>query len=66
MIESLIVDQVKITVYGNAAVATSRFAIKAKEENGNRADEIGRATDTWVKQNGKWMCVAAHSSEIKG
>lgn len=63
-IESLVVDEEKIGVYGDAAVASSRFVVKAREENGKRADEVGRATDVWVKLNGKWMCVAAHSSII--
>jgi hypothetical protein len=25
----------------------------------------GRFTDTWVRLNGKWLCVATHSSLIK-
>jgi ketosteroid isomerase-like protein len=64
-IESLVTDQFKILVYGDAAVASSRFVLKGKDENGKSVEEIGRATDVWVKQNGKWMCVAAHSSPIK-
>ena len=64
-IESLVTDQFKILVYGDAAVASSRFVLKGKDENGKSVEEIGRATDIWVKQNGKWMCVAAHSSRIK-
>jgi len=64
-IESLVTDQFKILVYRDAAVASSRFVLKAKDENGKSIEEIGRATDVWVKQNGKWICVAAHSSPIK-
>jgi ketosteroid isomerase-like protein len=64
VIESLAVDEEKITIYGDAAVATSRFVLKARDQDGKRADEVGRATDVWVKQDGKWMCVAVHSSII--
>ncbi|HZR06712.1 MAG TPA: nuclear transport factor 2 family protein [Candidatus Udaeobacter sp.] len=64
-IDSLVTDEFKIFVYGDAAVASSRFVLKGKDENGKPIEEIGRATDFWIKQNGKWMCVAAHSSPIK-
>jgi len=64
-IDSLVTDEFKILVYGDAAVASSRFVLKGRNENGKPIEEIGRATDVWVKQNGKWMCVAAHSSPIK-
>lgn len=64
-IDSLVTDEFKILIYGDAAVASSRFVLKGRDENGKPIDEIGRATDVWVKQNGKWMCVAAHSSPIK-
>ena len=63
-IESLVTDQFKVLVYGDAAVASSRFVLKAKDESGTLIEEIGRATDFWVKENGRWMCVAAHSSVI--
>lgn len=64
-IESLVTDQFKIVVYGDAAVASSRFIVKGKDESGKPFEQTGRATDFWVKQNGKWLCVAAHSSPIK-
>jgi ketosteroid isomerase-like protein len=64
-IESLVTDEFKILVYGDAAVASSRFVLKAKDEHGKQIEEIGRATDVWVRENGRWMCVAAHSSPIK-
>ena len=63
-IESLVTDQFKILVYGDAAVASSRFVLKAKDEDGTLIEDIGRATHFWVKENGRWMCVAAHASVI--
>ncbi len=65
IIDSLVTDQFKIVVYGDAAVASSRFILKGKDENGKPFEQTGRATDFWVKQNDQWLCVAAHSSPIK-
>lgn len=64
-IKSLHVDQVRTDMYDNdhAAVVTERFKV-VYVANGQEGTESGRATDVWVKQKGKWMCVAAHSSQI--
>lgn len=60
-IKSLKIDQQRIDVYGDTAVVTERFTA-VYETNGKPGSEVGRATDVWVKQKGRWMCVAAHSS----
>lgn len=54
----------KVTVYGDAAIATSTYASKGKYK-GKPFDSRGRSTDTWVKINGKWLLVATHYSHIK-
>ena len=54
----------KVTVFGDAAGATGAFASKGTYK-GKPFDDRGRFTDTWVKQNGKWLCVATHVSLIK-
>ena len=28
-------------------------------------EHFGRFTDTWVSQDGKWLCVASHTSLLK-
>jgi hypothetical protein len=28
-------------------------------------EHVGRFTDTWVYEDGKWLCVASHSSLMK-
>lgn len=33
--------------------------------SGRAFDRYGRFTDTWVRQNGKWQCVATHTSNLK-
>ena len=62
-LESIMIDDRKVQVYGDTAIVTGRFTATAIE-NGKKATESGRFTDVWVKQNGKWLCVAAHSSTI--
>jgi hypothetical protein len=32
---------------------------------GKPFDHYGRFTDTWVYLNGKWLCVASHTSALK-
>jgi ketosteroid isomerase-like protein len=54
----------KVTVYRDTAIATAIFSSKGTYK-GTPADALGRYTDTWVKMNGKWLCVASHSSRIK-
>ena len=57
---------VKVTVYGDTAVATGGFAGKGADSEGKPFDSNERWTDTWVKMpNGKWQCVATHASAVK-
>lgn len=56
----------KVTVFGNTAIATGTFAGKGKDAAGKPLDERVRFTDTWVKMaDGKWLCVATQDSPIK-
>jgi hypothetical protein len=65
IIKSIVVDQERIDFYNNTAIVTERFRVSYIEK-GKVGSETGRATDVWVKQNGQWMCVAAHSSAQSG
>jgi ketosteroid isomerase-like protein len=60
---SLRTDDVKVRVYGDAAVATGRSTFnetfKGKDVSGSE-----RFTDTWVRRSGRWQCVAMHCSRI--
>jgi hypothetical protein len=58
---TLHVDQEKTDFYETMAVVRERFTV-TYEDHGNKGTEIGRSTDVWIFQKGKWMCVAAHSS----
>ncbi|MBZ5542726.1 MAG: nuclear transport factor 2 family protein [Acidobacteriia bacterium] len=62
-LESFSLDDMKVHVYGNAAVVTGRFAIKGTDK-GKDISGTGRFTDTFVKRNGKWRCVASQATII--
>jgi uncharacterized protein (TIGR02246 family) len=59
-------DDLKVTVFGDAAIATGTFKAKGTDSSGKPMDVNERFTDTWVKMaNGKWQCVASHGSQVK-
>ena len=63
-IETAAVDDVKVMLYGDAAVVTGRWKGKGTE-NGKPFDDIERWTDTWVRVKGQWRCVASQSTLVK-
>jgi ketosteroid isomerase-like protein len=59
-------SDMKVTVFGDTAIATGGFKGKGTDESGKPFDYDMRWTDTWVKMpSGKWQCVASHGSTIK-
>ncbi|MDP9089366.1 MAG: nuclear transport factor 2 family protein [Pseudomonadota bacterium] len=59
-------DNVRITVFGDTAIATGGFKGKGTDSAGKPLLVHERWTDTWVKMpNGKWQCVASHDSTVK-
>jgi uncharacterized protein (TIGR02246 family) len=64
--DSMEYEDVKVTAFGDAAIATGASKAKGTDEKGKPIDEYVRWTDTWVKMpNGKWQCVASHVSTLK-
>ena len=58
--------ELKVTAFGDTAIATGHFTAKGTEASGKAMDVHERFTDTWVKMpNGKWQCVASHQSLVK-
>jgi uncharacterized protein (TIGR02246 family) len=56
---------VKVTVFGNTAIATGGFKGKGTATSGKAIDETSRFTDTWVKMpSGKWQCVASQDTPV--
>jgi ketosteroid isomerase-like protein len=62
-IESTFYENLKVQVYGDAAVATGISVTKGTSKG---KDNSGKYpwTDTWIKKGGQWQCVASHSSKI--
>src|SRR6516165_830230 len=57
-------ENVRVTVFGNTAIATGGFKGKGTEA-GKPFEENERWTDTWVKMpEGKWQCVASQASPV--
>ena len=56
----------KVTVFGNTAIATGGFKATGTDSSGKPMDVNERFTDTWVKMpSGEWQCVASQSSPVK-
>lgn len=56
-------EGITVQVYGNAAVATGIY----RESGTNKGKPYvvrSRFTDTWIRRNGTWVCVASHSTLI--
>jgi ketosteroid isomerase-like protein len=64
--DSAAYEDVKVTVFGDTAIATGGFKGKGTDASGKPMDEHVRWTDTWVKMpNGKWQCIASHVSTVR-
>ena len=55
---------VKVILYKDTAVVAGIYHSKGTSA-GKPFDHHGRFTDTWIQQNGKWQCVASHTSSLK-
>ena len=59
-------EDVKVTAFGDTAIATGGFTSKGTDASGKPMNAHERWTDTWVKMpNGQWQCVASHVSSVK-
>jgi ketosteroid isomerase-like protein len=58
------IRDVKVNVFRDTAIVTGIYHTK-----GTYADKpyehTGRFTDTWIFEEGKWLCVASHTSLLK-
>jgi ketosteroid isomerase-like protein len=59
--EQIANDEMTAHVYGDAAVVTGIYREKGISK-GKPYSRRGRFTDTWVKENGTWLCVASQST----
>jgi ketosteroid isomerase-like protein len=58
------IQQVKMNFFGDTAVVTGTYHTQGMYQ-GKAYDHVGRFTDTWVLDLGKWQCVASHTSLMK-
>jgi ketosteroid isomerase-like protein len=58
-------SDVKVSPHGDSAVVTGIWTGKGTTADGKPIDAKERWADTWVKRNGKWMCVASASAPLK-
>jgi hypothetical protein len=64
--DSIGYEDVKVTVFGDTAIATGGSKAKGIDSSGKPIENHVRWTDTWVKMpNGKWQCVLNHVSPVK-
>lgn len=63
-LSSLTIQDVKITMYGDSGVVFGTYHTKGTYQ-GKPYEHIGRFTDTWVFTQGRWQCVASHTSLVK-
>ncbi len=54
----------RIFLHDNVAVVAGIYHAKGTYK-GKPFDHYGRFTDTWVYLNGRWLCVASHTSALK-
>jgi ketosteroid isomerase-like protein len=60
---SQVLSDVKVRVYGDAAVGTGLNTSKEKSMGKDTSGQY-RWTDTWIKRDGRWQCVAGHGSRV--
>jgi hypothetical protein len=58
------IQDVKVDMYSTTAVVTGVYHTKGTY-GAKPYEHFGRFTDTWVFQDGKWQCVASHTSLMK-
>lgn len=60
------ISDVKVTTFGNTAIATGAWQGKGTDSAGKPVDAHEMWVDTWVKMpGGKWQCVSSASAPAK-
>ena len=58
------IDDVKVAIYTTTAIVTGTYHTKGTYGS-KPYEHFGRFTDTWLFQDGRWICVASHTSLLK-
>lgn len=60
------IGDVKVTAFGNTAIATGTWRGKGTSADGKAIDAHERWVDTWMKMpSGKWQCIAGGGAPVK-
>jgi ketosteroid isomerase-like protein len=59
--DAVVSENMKVHMYGNVGVVTGTYHEKGTSA-GKPFDNHGFFTDTWIRRDGKWLCVAGHDS----
>ena len=57
--------ELRVNEHGDSAIVTGTWMGKGVDADGKTIDTKERFADTWVKKNGKWVCVASASATLK-
>jgi hypothetical protein len=57
-------EGLKVTIYGNVAIGNGVYR-ETGSRKGKKYVRRVRFTDTWIKQNGVWRCVASQNTLIQ-
>jgi ketosteroid isomerase-like protein len=60
----LTIQDVKVSMYADSAVVVGIYHTRGTYQ-GKPYEHFGRFTDTWVYTQGRWQCVASHTSLLK-
>jgi hypothetical protein len=61
---SLTIQDLKVSMYADSAVVVGIYHTKGIY-HAKPYEHFGRFTDTWVFTEGRWQCVASHTSLLK-
>ena len=62
-LSSLAFEKIKVQVYGDTAIFWGIYVVKGTYKGRDISGKYP-LTDTWVKVNGRWHCVADHNSKL--
>ena len=62
-IESMVVDDVTVTLFGNTAIVRGRTQATGVVGDQSRSARL-RFTDTFIKRNGQWQAVASQATTL--
>ena len=63
-LSSLTIQDLKVSMYASSAVVVGTYRTKGSYQ-GKPYEHVGRFTDTWAFTEGRWQCVASHTSLLK-